>query len=119
MVLSVKSSGLDLPICDALWAGETSSSCSICRLLGLALPDVVVGGMEFARFRFEGRDDVSDYGGVGGKRVSMMAECNQERTNSREEGEAIEDEETRCGRNTAAGHCIAYLSHFNVFARVG
>jgi hypothetical protein len=75
--------------------------------------------MEFARFRFEGRDDVSDCGGFGGKWVSMIAEFSQERTNAREEGEAIEDEETRCGRSTAAGHCIAYLSHFNVFVRVG
>src|SRR5271155_4183198 len=82
VVRSVKSNGLDLPICDALWTGETSSSRSVRRLLGLALPDVVTGGMEFARFRFEGRGGVSDCGGVGGKWVSTMAEFNQERTNS-------------------------------------
>jgi hypothetical protein len=81
VVRFVKSNGLDLPICDALWAGETSSSCSVRRLLGLALPDVVIG-MEFACFRFEGRGDVSDCGGVGGKWVSIRAELNQEQTKS-------------------------------------
>ena len=82
VVRSTKSNGLDLPICDALWTGETSSSRSVRRLLGLALPDVVAGGTEFARFRFEGWGGVSDCGGVGGKSVLAMAEFNQERTNS-------------------------------------
>ena len=82
VVRSARSNGLDLPICDALWAGEISSSRSVRRLLGLALPDVVVGGMELARFRFEGRGGVSDCGGVGGNRVSTVAEFNQEWTNS-------------------------------------
>ena len=81
VVRSVRSNGLDPPICDALWAGEISSSRSIRRFLGLILPDVVIGGMELARFRFEGRGGVSDCGGVGGKWVSTVAEFNQEWTN--------------------------------------
>jgi hypothetical protein len=66
VVRSVKSNGLDLLICDALWTGETSSSRSVRRLLGPAPSDVVASGTEFARFRFEDRGSVSDYGGVGG-----------------------------------------------------
>ena len=81
VVRSVRSNGLDLPICNALWAGEISSSRSIRRLLGLTLPDIVTGGMELARFRFKGRGGVSDCGGVGGKWVSTAAEFNQEWTN--------------------------------------
>jgi hypothetical protein len=79
VIRSAKSNGLALPICDAFWTGETSSSRSVSRLLELALPDVVAGGTEFARFRFKGRGGVSDCGGVGGK---SMTEFNQERTNS-------------------------------------
>ena len=82
VVRSAKSNGLDLPICDALWTGQTSSSRSVRCLLGLALPDVVAGGAEFARFRFEGWSGVLECGGVGGKPVSTIAEFNQERTNS-------------------------------------
>src|SRR6266700_8107107 len=37
VVRSVRSNGLDPPICDALWAGEISSSRSIRRFLGLTL----------------------------------------------------------------------------------
>jgi hypothetical protein len=59
VVRSVKSNGLDLPTCEALWAGEISSSRSVRRLLELALLDVVAGGMEFTCFRFERRDGVS------------------------------------------------------------
>jgi hypothetical protein len=76
VIRSVKSNGLDLPIYDALWTGETSSSRSVRRLLRLALPDVVAGGVELTRFRFEGRGGVSDCRGVGGKWVSTMAEFN-------------------------------------------